>query len=47
MLQNGTEVDVAIKTCKVDSDESVAEKFLEEACKSFYVAQPLELVLAS
>ena len=27
-------MDVAIKTCKVDSDDSVAEKFLEEACKS-------------
>ncbi|KAI0236774.1 Focal adhesion kinase 1 [Lamellibrachia satsuma] len=35
---NGTEVDVAIKTCKVDSDESVAEKFLEEA----YIMQQFE-----
>ena len=24
---------VAVKTCKVDNEESVAEKFLEEACK--------------
>ena len=24
---------VAIKTCKVDNEEEMAEKFLEEACK--------------
>ena len=32
-LQDGSSVPVAIKTCKVDNEDSMAEKFLEEACK--------------
>lgn len=26
-------IPVAVKTCKVESEESMGEKFLEEACK--------------
>ena len=33
--RDGTEVSVAIKTCKVESEEAMAEKFLGEACKCF------------
>ena len=32
-IQDGSSVPVAIKTCKVDNEDSMAEKFLEEACK--------------
>lgn len=28
-------VPVAVKTCKVESEESMGEKFLEEACEYF------------
>ena len=31
--KDGERVSVAVKTCKVDSEDSRAEKFLEEACK--------------
>ena len=33
VLQDGSQLAVAVKTCKVDNEESIAEKFLEEACK--------------
>ena len=32
-FQDCVQVPVAVKTCKVDNEESIAEKFLEEACK--------------
>ena len=32
-LQDGNELPVAVKTCKEDNEESMTEKFLEEACK--------------
>ena len=32
-LQKGDNIEVAIKTCKAESEENVTEKFLEEACK--------------
>ena len=31
--QDGNELPVAVKTCKEDNEESMTEKFLEEACK--------------
>ena len=31
---NGTEIQVAVKTCKNAADDSTAEKILEEACKA-------------
>jgi len=31
--QDGSEVPVAVKTCKVENEESMTEKFLEEACE--------------
>lgn len=30
-MQDGTKVPVAVKTCRVDSEDSVGEKLLEEA----------------
>lgn len=30
-------IPVAVKTCKTDADLAMAEKFLEEACKLFFV----------
>ena len=33
LLQEGMQVPVAIKTCKETSEETMTEKFLEEACK--------------
>ena len=32
-FQDEIEIGVAIKTCKEDNEEGMAEKFLEEACK--------------
>ncbi len=29
-------IDVAVKTCKVEGDEAMTEKFLEEACEYSY-----------
>lgn len=29
-------IPVAVKTCKVESEESMGEKFLEEACKTYF-----------
>lgn len=31
--RDGSTIPVAIKTCKVESEGTMAEKFLEEACK--------------
>lgn len=31
--RDGSSVPVAIKTCKVESEGTMAEKFLEEACE--------------
>lgn len=36
-LQEGMQVPVAVKTCKEDNEESMTEKFLEEACKIFII----------
>ena len=33
LLQEGMQVPVAVKTCKETSEETMTEKFLEEACK--------------
>lgn len=38
--ENKTIIHVAVKTCKVDADLATAEKFLEEACKSFHFLRP-------
>lgn len=32
-LQDYEEVPVAVKTCKEDNEDTMTEKFLEEACK--------------
>lgn len=32
---------VAVKTCKLDADLDTAEKFLEEACESFFIVHSL------
>lgn len=31
--KDGNEIPVAVKTCKEDNEESMTEKFLEEACE--------------
>ena len=38
---------VAVKTCKVETDASMAEKFLEEACESYYIRTTRQLNCAT
>ena len=38
-FQDGSEIPVAVKTCKEDNEESMTEKFLEEACKTAVTLQ--------
>ena len=34
---NGTDIPVAVKTCKLEADEGTAEKILEEARKYYFI----------